>query len=203
MDQLVDMDSVLISGPAFSGRRQLFHQILGMWGANALIISTRKTADHVQLTHRQRCTTTDESPELLIVDTLSNALDRPTTDTSQTKYAQHPSNLVSIGTKFTSILGQHENKDLSVGITTIDPLLVYASASDVFDFLTIIIQKSTVADFPVVATVDPDAHDETTIAQLVSLFDAVVETRRTTDERQEYRIQHPHSTKWCPVTQCS
>lgn len=46
------------------------------------------------------------------------------------------------------------------------------------------------------ATIDPGAHDETTVEQFVPLFDGVVETRRRDDDTREFRVQRPERTEW-------
>ncbi len=94
------------------------------------------------------------------------------------------------------MLIENESSNLSVGVTTVSLLLVYAEASDVFNFVNTLIQKSRRAGWPVVVTIDPHAHDETIIEQLVSLFEAVIETRRTDERDQEFRIQKPNPTEW-------
>ena len=196
MDIFTDFDTVLISGPVLSGRRQLFHQLLESWAAHSLIISTRDIAESVRMTHQEYSTGTKHDPEPLIVDPLTSSLNHSVRDTSKIKYAHHPSNLSSIGTKFTNMLIENESSNLSVGVTTVSPLLVYAEGSDVFDFVNTLIQKSRGAGWPVVITIDPRAHDETIIEQLVPLFEAVIETRRTDEGGQAFRIQKPNSTNW-------
>jgi len=196
INMIADVDTVLISGPVLSGRRRLFHQVLESWAANSVIISTRDLADSVRMTHQEYSTATKDDPETFIVDSLTNSLDHSVRDTSRTKYAQHPSDLGSIGTKFISILGQNENRKLSVGVTTVSPLFVYSDAADVFKFVDTLIRKSRGAGWPVVITIDPYAHDETVVEQLLPLFEAVIETRRTDEGDQEFRIREPHPTEW-------
>ncbi|MFC7324835.1 hypothetical protein ACFQMF_09610 [Halorubrum rutilum] len=46
------------------------------------------------------------------------------------------------------------------------------------------------------ATIDPGAHDETTVEQFVPLFDGVVEMRRRDDETWGFRVQRPERNEW-------
>lgn len=196
METFADVDTVLISGPVLSGRRQLFHQLLESWAANSLIISTRDPADSVRMMHQECSTATEDSPDPLVVDSLTGTLDHSVADTSRTKYAQHPSDLGSIGTKFTSMLDQHQDRELSVGITTLSPFLVYADASVVFKFVNIIIQKSRGVGWPVVVAIDPRPHYDRVLEQLIPLFETVVETRRTDAGKQQYRLRKPRAIGW-------
>ena len=195
----VDLETVLISGPMFSGRQRLFHQLLDSWTGDSLIISTRQIADSVRTTHQQVCDPPRGDSDPLVIDSVTSTLNRSPEETPRTKYAQHPSNLVSIGTKFTEILKEHEQTEIGVGLTTVSPLLVYASSSDIFQFLNLILQKSISLGWPVAVIIDPTAHDATTIEQLVPLFEDVIETRRTETGVQEYRLRNLHTTEWTPI----
>jgi hypothetical protein len=82
-----------------------------------------------------------------------------------------------------------------MGVDTVSPLLMYADASAVFGFLHIVIQKATAADCSAVAGLDGSAHDDSAVAQLAPLFEAVAETRRVDDARQA-RVARPEPTEW-------
>lgn len=189
-----DAETVFITGPTLSGRRRLFHRTLRESAGRPAVVSTREPANCVRSTHR-RLTDGDGDPPV-VVDCITNALDRSADDTATTKYAQHPSDLTSIGTKFTGVLGEHESDRLSVGLTNLSPLLVYASPADVFRFVNVLVQRSVGSGFPVAAAIDPRVHDSTTVEQFLPLFDRVVETRRTDDGDQELRVRKPDRTEW-------
>jgi len=195
MDALVaDTRTLLIIGPTFSGRRRLLHQLLGESSGRPILISTREPATNVR--SRYQRVTDAEKCTPVVIDCITNSLGRAKDETETTKYAQDPGNLTSIGTKFAAVLDQHETDQLSVGLTNLSPLLVYTSPSDVFQFAHILVQKSIGTGWPVIATIDPSVHDASTVEQFVPLFEGVIETRRTDDEDQEFRIRKPERTEW-------
>lgn len=157
------------------------------------MVSTREPVDRVRSTYRRL---TDDETSPVVVDCITNALGRSVEDSTTTKYAQHPSNLTSIGMKFTDILEQHEADQLSVGLTNLSPLVVYTSPSDVFQFVHVLVQQSTGSGCPVSATIDPSIHETRTVDQFLPLFDRVIETRRNDNEEQELRVRKPERTDW-------
>ncbi|GAB3705090.1 DUF7504 family protein [Halorubrum pallidum] len=203
MDSLVgEAESVLVAGPVLSGRRQLIHRTLHEWSETPIVVSTREPAESVRSTHCRMAaadaedTVESEVASPVVVDCVTNALGKSPPDDAETKYAQHPSNLTSIGTKFTECVEAHDDgESIVVGIDTVSPLLMYADASSVFRFLHIVVQKSAAAGHPVVVGIDAGAHDEQTIEQFVPIFDRVVETRRIDGDR-ECRVRYPTPTEW-------
>lgn len=192
-----DSGSTLLIGPTLSGRRQLFYRLLAEPAGRPAVVATRDTTECLRSRYHQL--TDGDSPTPIVIDCITDSIGRSEDDTGKTKYAQGPGNLTSIGTKFTEILGQHETDQLSVGLTNLSPLLVYSSPSDVFQFVHIIIQRSIGAGWPVFVTIDPSAHDASTVKQFVPLFDDVIEVQRTDDGNRKFRVQKPGSTDWYPV----
>ena len=189
-----DGETVLITGPTLSGRRRLLHQLLHTAPGESAVISTREPAGTVRSRYQRR--TDGDGSDLIVVDCITNALERAATDTEMTKYAQSPDNLTSIGMKFADILQQHRSDQFSVGVVNLSPLLVYTSPRDVFQFTNILTQKSTGADWPVYAAIEPRVHDTSTVHQFIPLFDTVIETRRTNSGDQELRVKKPSLTDW-------
>ena len=111
-----DDETVLMTGPTLSGRR-LFHRTLGESAGRPVVVSTREPANCVRSTHRRLVDGDEATP--VVVDCITNALGRSADDTATTKYAQHPSDLTSIGAKFTDALGERESDRLSVGLTNL------------------------------------------------------------------------------------
>jgi len=195
MDALVaDTRTLLIIGPTFSGRRRLLHQLLGESSGRPILISTREPATNVR--SRYQRVTDAEKCTPVVIDCITNSLGRAKDETETTKYAQDPGNLTSVGMKFSVLLEQHRNDDLTVGLTNLSPLLVYSSPSEVFQFLHVVVQQSTGNDWPVVASIDPGIHETATVEQFVPLFDRVIETRRTGDGDHEFRGRNSGDMDW-------
>ena len=191
-----DSGSTLIIGPTLSGRRRLFYRLIEESPGRPTVVATREPT--TCLRSRYHRLTDGDGPTPILIDCITNSLGRSEEDTEMTKYAQDPSNLTSIGTKFSAVLDQHETDQRAVGLTNLSPLLVYTSPSDVFQFAHVIVQKSLGVNWPVIATVDPSVHDASAVEQFFPLFDDVVETRRTDDGDQEFRVRKPEQTDWNP-----
>lgn len=190
----IEGGSTLVVGPTFSGRRRLFHRLLRESPGRPVVVATREPTKCLR--SRYDRLTDDGASTPIVIDCITNSLGRSEGDTATTKYAQDPGNLTSIGTKFAEVLDQHETDQLSVGLTNLSPLLVYTSPSDAFQFVQVLVQQSIGADSPVITTIDPSVHDASTVDQFVPLFDSVIETRRTDDGDQEFRVRKPRRTEW-------
>ena len=211
MDSLVgDAESVLVAGPVLSGRRRGFHRTIHERSERPVLVSMRQPAEAARSTYRRLATPTAATNgdaegsgtecdggvvDPIVVDCVTSALGKSPTDDAETKYAQHPSNLTSIGTKFTECVEACDEESVAVGVDTVSPLLAYADASNVFRFLHILVQKATTAECPVVVGIDAGAHDEQTVEKFVPIFEQVVETRREGDDR-ECRGRYPTPTGW-------
>lgn len=189
-----DSGSTLIIGPMLSGRRRLLYRLLWKSPGRPAVVATRDTTECLR--SRYHRLTDDDASTPIVIDCITNSLGRSEDDTETTKYAQDPRNLTSIGTKFAEILDRYEPDQLSVGLTNLSPLVVYTSPSDVFQFTHILIQKSLGVDWPVIATIDPSVHDTSTVEQLVPRFDDVIETRRTDDGDQTFRVRTSKQSEW-------
>ena len=204
-----ETDSVLVEGSALSGRRRVVHGFLHDRDGTPLVVSTRQPAENARRTHRrvagresaetgganEASARADGEPAPLVVDCVTGAVEESPTDEPHTKYARHPSNLTSVGTKFTEFLEARADGALVVGLDTVSPLLMYTDASAVFRFLHVVVQKATASDCPVVVGFDGSAHGDRAVAQLAPLFETVVETRRAEDAR-EVRVARPEPTEW-------
>lgn len=213
-------DSVLLVGPTLSGRRRLFHHVVADFPAAPVLVSTRQPAERIRESHERFADTprkrlvagSDGSAdtasvetacrpsEPVVVDCVTSALGESPTDTHATKYAQHPSNLTSIGTKFTEVVEELDDTQCTVGVETISPLLAYADTTQVFQFVHLICQQAHGAGWSVVAMIDAAAHAEVDIERFVPLFDCVLETRRTSDDEQVFRVRQSDQFEWRPVS---
>lgn len=197
-----DTESVLVAGAVLSGRRRLVHRMLYERPETTVVVSTRQPAAVARSTHWEMALSSVDTAESdvdgadpVIIDCVTSALgESQTSDDNGTWYAADPSDLTSIGTMFTECLHTCGDGSIVVGVDTISPLLVYAGASTVFQFLNLLVQKATAAGCPVVVGIDAGAHDEQTIEQFVPIFETVIETRRT-DER-EGRVRYPTPGEW-------
>ena len=89
----------------------------------------------------------------------------------------HPGNLTQLGVAISEYLDAWDDGDgLAVCFHSLTTLLQYADRDCVFRFLNVLSRELADADAVAHFHMDPQAHDDETVATLVSVFDAVVET---------------------------
>ncbi|MFC7045405.1 hypothetical protein ACFQH6_08300 [Halobacteriaceae archaeon GCM10025711] len=87
-----------------------------------------------------------------------------------------PRDLTGIGIKINDALSWLSTEsDLAVCFDSLTVLLQYSDLQRTFRFLHVLTGRLTAADARAHFHLDPDAHDDQTIATLTSLFDSVVE----------------------------
>lgn len=86
-----------------------------------------------------------------------------------------------------------------IAFDSLSSLLMYADEAPVFRFLSVLTGHVRQADGVALYTLDPESHEESTVATLAQLFDARVELRE--EERIEARVLgHPElPADWTPV----
>ena len=89
----------------------------------------------------------------------------------------HPGNLTQLGVAISEYLDAWDDGDgLAVCFHSLTTLLQYADRDCVFRFLNVLTRELADADAVAHFHMDPGAHDDETLATLVPVFDAVVET---------------------------
>lgn len=89
----------------------------------------------------------------------------------------HPGNLTQLGVAISEYLDAWDDGDgLAVCFHSLTTLLQYADRDCVFRFLNVLTRELADADAVAHFHMDPRAHDGETLATLVSVFDAVIET---------------------------
>lgn len=186
-----DGASFLISGPPLTGKYDLLVRLLSAGRAIAVSTDTDVTtlrADFGELSN----------PELLsVVDCASRARGVETPELDGVRYVPGPGNLTRIGTAFTTLLDQHSDEPIRVGLHSISPLLMYAELRSVYRFLQVFTGQVQSAGGLCIGTFDPTMHDDSTVNTVLDPFDARVETRIHEGTR-EARVTglDPESSDW-------
>ena len=192
---MLDAERVLIVGPHLSGKRQLFHSLLGTWATRPVVTATRRDADRVRSEHDRVA----DADGIVVIDCVSSLHERDPAETPQTKHAAGPGNLTDIGTTFTSVLDARSEQTIAVGVTSLSPLLMYSPAGDVYRFTRLVAQQATSEDAPVVATLKSDVHDEQVEHMIREPFEVMVETR-VGEDGNEFRVRSREGvTEWQPI----
>ncbi|ERH10745.1 MAG: hypothetical protein J07HX64_02524 [halophilic archaeon J07HX64] len=101
--------------------------------------------------------------------------------TWRARFVKNPGDLTGIGIQLSELLsdlaaGAGPNEEVVVCFDAVSSLLQYADLQRSFRFLHVVTGRVRNADSTCYYHLDPDAHDEQTMATLDSLFDSTVES---------------------------
>jgi hypothetical protein len=173
--------SVLIAGPAMTGKRELMFRLLGAAGDGlAAFVTTKLDADHFRTKLADHWTVPDW--DVRVVDCVSrqHAL-RPLTDTESVKYVATASDLTGIGIGLSGFMQDaYHRPDVdraAVGLHSLSTLLMYADLRRVYQFLHVVTGRIATSDFVGAFTLDSARSDGESLVRLKELFDGLVEVR--------------------------
>ena len=189
--------SVLVRGPAISGKYTLLLTLLAATDGEPLLVSTSQRADRARSVFESY----GDAERLAVVDCVTRVQGDEGAEGSLLRYAASPKNLTEIGVKFTDLVDSYEERDTEdvvVGIHSLSELLMYSNVERVFQFLRIMGAECQNLDWPLVAVVDDAAVGEEAVATLSQPFDTVVSTRITDDGNREFAVTSDDEPEWCP-----
>lgn len=94
-------------------------------------------------------------------------------------------NLTELGIEFTEFVADWEASEsdrLAVGFDSLTALLQYVETGRAYQFVHVVTNRLTAANADGVFHMDPNAHDERTVASFVGLFDRVVSVSETGEQ---------------------
>ena len=187
--------SVLIRGPAMSGKYDLLLRLLGSLADRSILVSTSRQ----QRGARGDFEEYGDAATLGIVDCASRVQGRDEDGGDLVRYASSPKNLTEVGVKFTDLVDQFQDdgdEPAAVGVHSVSELLMYGETEQVYQFLRVLLAEAQGLDWPAVAVVDDDAAGEQAVTTLSQPFDAVVSTRRDDDGRAFRYHDAADSSDW-------
>lgn len=175
VDALVEGRSVLVRGPAMSGKYDLLLGLLGALGDDAMVVSTSRQAAGA----RRDFAAYGDPERLAIVDCSSRVGSQEPEAGELVRYVSSPKNLTEVGVKFTELVDAFESRgaEATVGVHSLSELLMYWDVERVYQFLRVLLAECRDLNWPVVAVVDDDAAGEQAVTTLTQPFDAVITTR--------------------------
>jgi hypothetical protein len=190
-------DSVLVRGPALSGKYGLLLELLGAFSEHALLVSTSRQAGGVRTDFARY----GDPDALAVVDAGTRVHGEDGLEDSLVRYASSPRDLTSIGVKFTdliAVLREEASAPVPVGVHSLSELLMYWDVERVFQFVRVMIGECRGLDWPMMATVDDSTADDQEMSTLAHPFDAVVVTRVAADGGQEFKLTRKDAdeTEW-------
>lgn len=173
--------SVLVAGPAMTGKRQLMYQLLG--GAAdglAAFVTTRLDDDRFEAELAEFWTIGDW--DLRIVDCVSRQrATMPLADTETRRYVATAGDLTGVGIALSGFMQDaYHDPDVEhagVGLHSLSTMLMYADLRRVFQFVHVITGRIDSSDFVGAFCLDTSGGADEGYSRLKGLFDGLVEVR--------------------------
>jgi len=186
--------SILISGPAMTGKERLAYDILADGARNgdgAVVVTTSDQAEDVVTDFREMVPELGSS-QLGVVDCRGDGgSDRETLDGAYIHHVSSPGDLTGIGIGITKALEGLHNSGHEQGrlaLMSLSTMLTYTDKKTVFKFCHVLSSRLDAADYVGVFTIDSGAHDEQTLQVIKQAFDGMVEVRDAEGGGREARV---------------
>lgn len=189
--------SVIVRGPALTGKYELLMRLLAGTAEDRLLVSTNRRAERARAEFEQH--TNSAADSFGVVDSATRIQGGEGEGDSLVRYASSPKNLTGIGVKFTDLVTAFEDRGIdrvAVGVHSLSELLMYSPAENVFRFVSIMGTECRDLGWPLAAVVDDGAVDEQTVATLAQPFDTVLTTRRAEDGDLEFAVTSDPDPAW-------
>ena len=184
-----DWSSVLIMGPAISGKQSLGVELLATAtsaGGQPIAITTADTAEQMRTAYQS--VGGEATDNLAVIDCLPGTDD--STGDEWTRAIGSPGDFTGIAMAISDVFGSisdNRRRGARVLVDNLATSLVYTDIEPLYRFLHALIGRVTDSGGAVVATLDTDGTDDADQQALVGLFETVVEVRRV-DDASEFRI---------------
>jgi KaiC/GvpD/RAD55 family RecA-like ATPase len=186
--------SILISGPAMTGKQQLAYKILADGAANgdgAVVVTTSDKASDVVEEFRDRVPDLAGS-QLGVVDCRGESGSDPQLiDGVSLHQVSSPGDLTGIGIGITKALEALHNSGRERGrlaLISLSTMLTYTDKKTVFKFCHVLSSRLDAAGYVGVFTIDSGAHDTQTIQVIKQAFDGLIDIREAEGGGREARI---------------
>lgn len=187
--------SLLISGPAMSGKEQLLWELLAdgaRAGQGTAVVTTGGRAGDVIDDLKSRAPAADPHT-LCAIDCRADS-DREERERDDGAYVHRiaaPSNLTGIGIGITKCFDWLHDVGVDsgrVGLDNLSTMVTYADRQTVFKFCHVLSSRLDSAGFLGLFTIDSSAHDDQTLQVIKQPFDGLVELRER-DGIREARVR--------------
>jgi len=174
--------SVLIAGPAMTGKESLAKNILAdgsHQGEGALVVTTNDSAENVVEDYKQRVSGVSNL-QFGVVDCRAEGSSRSEGDTPPGLHLHHvssPGDLTGIGIGITQILESLHGGGADTGrmaLISLSTMLNYTDRETVFKFCHVLSSRLDAASYLGVFTIDTGAHDEQTLQVIKQAFDGLI-----------------------------
>jgi len=195
--------SILVSGPAMTGKQDFVYDVLAdgtAAGQGAVVVSTGDRAETVIEDYTTR--TGRDDLALGVVDCAadqSTAGSRPG-DGIFVHHVSSPGDLTGIGIGITEALESLHDRGVDEGrlaLSSLSTMLTYTDRKTVFKFCHVLSSRLDAAEYLGLFTIDASAHDEQTLQVIKQAFDGMIEIREHEGTRQaRVRGLTPEPSDW-------
>jgi KaiC/GvpD/RAD55 family RecA-like ATPase len=196
--------SILVSGPAMTGKEDLLWETLAdgvAAGDGAVAVTTGGRAEDA-VDDIQSRTEGANGHALCAIDCRAdgNREDHQLDSGASVHRVGSPSDMTGIGIAITKCFDRLHDAGLDrgrLGLTNLSTMVTYADRQTVFKFCHVLSSRLDAAEFLGVFTIDSSAHDEQTLQVIKQAFDGLVELRET-DGKREARVLgvEPDPSPW-------
>jgi len=192
LSQVRPGSSILISGPAMSGKQRLAYDILadGMDGGDgAVVVTTGDGAGDVVEEFRSLVPDMDDA-QLGVIDCRGDGGDQEVGN-AHVHHVSSPGDLTGIGIGITKALeGLHNagNDRGRLALISLSTMLTYTDKKTVFKFCHVLSSRLDSAGYIGVFTIDSGAHDDQTLQVIKQAFDGMIDVRDAEGGGREARV---------------
>lgn len=173
--------SVLVAGPAMTGKRELMYRLLGEAGDGlAAFVTTKLDDDRLEAELAQHWSL--DEWDLRLVDCVSRQ--RAVTrllDTETRRYVATAGDLTGIGIALSGYMQDaYHHPDVehaALGLHSLSTMLMYADLRRVFQFVHVITGRIDSSDFVGAFCLDTSGGADESVSRLKGLFDGLIEVR--------------------------
>jgi hypothetical protein len=181
--------SILISGPAMTGKERLALDVLRDavgTGEGAVVVTTNDAAAGV-IDEFEGQVEGFQPSQLGVVDCRGEGEEGDVPDGTYVHHVSSPGDLTGIGIGITKALeGLHNSgrEDGRMALYSLSTMLTYTDKKTVFKLCHILSSRLDSAGYVGVFTIDSGAHDDQTLQVIKQAFDGLVEVRESDGTRQ-------------------
>jgi len=196
--------SILVSGPAMTGKEELLFESLAAGAQNgegAVAVTTGSRAEDVIDEIRARAADPDNY-RLCAIDCRTDS-DREGFERDDGAYVSRvdaPADMTGIGISITECFDRLHDAGVDegrLGLTNLSTMITYTDKQTVFKFCHVLSSRLDSASYLGLFTIDSTAHDEQTLQVIKQAFDGLVELRER-DGIREARVLgiQPAPSEW-------
>ena len=186
--------SILLAGPAMSGKDRLAYDVLVEGARNdegAVVVTTNDNAATISDDFRTAVPELDDA-QLGVVDCRGESGGEATAPEGTFVHkVSSPGDLTGIGIGITKALAGLHTSGRTRGrlaLVSLSTMLTYTDKKTVFKFCHVLSSRLDTADYIGVFTIDSGAHDDQTLQVIKQAFDGLIEIRDGDEGGREARV---------------